>query len=304
MKEQTRKKTRDWLKWTAAGFALIATASAEYELARAIGMSQWIAAAVPGALDAYAVRALRAHKEVLTAVLAMVGVNAASHLVTAGVLHVGWPLITAVSAIAPLVLWRVHALSTPGEVRERAIWGVPLDGNIPVSEEHTEHGDVVTCPWCGWNACPVNELSTHQGHTCPKRFEHAVKHTDEPGWDRDWLSAWEEHGVLDRNGDDVTVPVAGNTPVPEEHTTVLWPVPAYEEPVPEEHTTVLAPVIPLPVGFEDEYMAEARMLDKEARRSTGNGMSVRALKDVLRVGTTRAQNLKRALEAEHTSTLA
>lgn len=123
---------KDKLKWAAAAFALVATATAEYELARAIGMNQWVAAAVPGALDAYVVRALRAHREVLTAVLAMVAVNAASHLVSAGVLKVEWPLITAVSAIAPLVLWRVHALGTPGQWRARKIWG----------DEHTEHIDV------------------------------------------------------------------------------------------------------------------------------------------------------------------
>lgn len=115
---------RDVLKWVAAAFALVATATAEYDLARAIGMNEWVAAAVPGALDAYVVRALRAHREVLTAVLAMVAVNAASHLVTAGVLKVEWPLITAVSAIAPLVLWRVHALGTPGQWRARKLWGL------------------------------------------------------------------------------------------------------------------------------------------------------------------------------------
>lgn len=125
------KRPKDVLKWVAAGFALVATASAEYELARAIGMHPVIAAAVPGALDAYAVRALRAHREVFTAVLAMVGVNAASHLVTAGVLHVGWPLITAVSAIAPLVLWRVHALSTRGEVQLDLIHDVPVPAGEP-----------------------------------------------------------------------------------------------------------------------------------------------------------------------------
>lgn len=130
MKHHLRK---DWLKWVAACFALVATASAEYELARAIGMDQWVAVAVPGALDAYVLRALRAHREVLTAVLAMVGVNAASHLLTAGHLYLDWPLITAVSAIAPLVLWRVHALGTPGEARQRALWGAS-------TAEPDEHG--------------------------------------------------------------------------------------------------------------------------------------------------------------------
>lgn len=100
----------DYLKWGALAAALVATASAEYELARAVGFNQWVAAAVPGALDLYTVRALRSGREVLAAVAAMIGVNAASHLVTAGLVTVSVPLVVAVSAIAPLVLWRVHSL--------------------------------------------------------------------------------------------------------------------------------------------------------------------------------------------------
>jgi hypothetical protein len=103
----------DYLKWAALIAALVATASAEYELARAVGFNEWVAAAVPGALDIYTVRALRAHRDVLAAVAAMIGVNAASHLVTAGLLPVNVPLVVAVAAIAPLVLWRVHSLATP-----------------------------------------------------------------------------------------------------------------------------------------------------------------------------------------------
>ncbi|MFE2466256.1 hypothetical protein [Streptomyces mirabilis] len=105
----------DYLKWGALLFALVATASAEYELARQVGFNQWVAAAVPGALDIYTVRAMRAHRDVLVAVSAMIGVNAASHLVTAGLLPVNVPLVVAVSAIAPLVLWRVHRLADEGE---------------------------------------------------------------------------------------------------------------------------------------------------------------------------------------------
>ncbi|MFI9610369.1 hypothetical protein ACIHCM_01435 [Streptomyces sp. NPDC052023] len=101
----------DFLKWGALAAALVATASAEYELARAVGFNQWVAAAVPAALDLYTVRALRAHREVLAAVAAMIGVNAASHLVTTGLLPVNVWLVVAVAAIAPLVLWRVHSLA-------------------------------------------------------------------------------------------------------------------------------------------------------------------------------------------------
>ncbi|MEU6567316.1 hypothetical protein [Streptomyces parvulus] len=101
----------DYLKWGALAAALVATASAEYDLARAVGFNQWVAAAVPGALDIYTIRALRAHRDVLAAVLALILVNSASHLVTVGLLPVDWPLVVAVAAIAPLVLWRVHRLA-------------------------------------------------------------------------------------------------------------------------------------------------------------------------------------------------
>jgi hypothetical protein len=103
----------DVLGWAALVAAIVVTASAEYDLARACGFGAWVAAGVPAALDIYAVRALRAGRDVLAVVAAMIAVNAAAHLVTAGLLPVSWPLITAVSAIAPLVLWRVHALRTP-----------------------------------------------------------------------------------------------------------------------------------------------------------------------------------------------
>ncbi|MEU1556794.1 hypothetical protein ABZ517_29405 [Streptomyces scabiei] len=105
----------DYLKWGALAAALVATASAEYELARAVGFNQWVAAAVPAALDLYTVRALRTGREVLAAVAAMIGVNAASHLVTTGLLPVNVWLVVAVAAIAPLVLWRVHSLGAGHE---------------------------------------------------------------------------------------------------------------------------------------------------------------------------------------------
>lgn len=101
---------RDLLGWAALGAAIVVTASAEYQLARACGFGTWVAAGVPAALDIYAIRALRAHRDVLAVVVAMIAVNAAAHLVEAELLAVSWPLVVAVSAIAPLVLWRVHAL--------------------------------------------------------------------------------------------------------------------------------------------------------------------------------------------------
>ncbi|MET9050121.1 hypothetical protein ABZW50_03080 [Streptomyces bacillaris] len=104
---------KDPLVWGALAAVLVVLASAEYDLARACGFGKYVAAGVPAALDIYAVRALRAKRDVLIVVAALVAVNAASHLVSAGLLPVDWPLVVAVSAIAPLVLWRVHRLSEP-----------------------------------------------------------------------------------------------------------------------------------------------------------------------------------------------
>ncbi|QKZ22059.1 hypothetical protein [Streptomyces chartreusis] len=132
----------DYLKWGALAAALVATASAEYELARQVGFNEWVAAAVPGALDIYTVRALRAHRDVLTAVVALIAVNAASHLVTAGLLPVDWPLVVAVAAIAPLVLWRVHRLADEPEEPE----GLDVIQTLPEYAPEPEAESVPAAP--------------------------------------------------------------------------------------------------------------------------------------------------------------
>ncbi|GAA4016010.1 hypothetical protein [Streptomyces plumbiresistens] len=104
---------RDWLGWAALVAALIGTASAEYSLARAAGFGIWVAFAVPAALDVYALRAFKAQRDVPAVVAALILVNSLAHLVSSGHLVVSAPLVIAVSAIAPLVLWRVHALAKP-----------------------------------------------------------------------------------------------------------------------------------------------------------------------------------------------
>lgn len=287
----------DRLKWVAAGFALVATASAEYDLARAVGMNQWIAAAVPGALDAYVVRSLKTHREVLTAVLAMVGVNAASHLVTAGMLPVGWQLVTAVSAIAPLVLWRVHALGTPGETRQRLIWGteeherVPDDQGTPNEREHPEN------------------TSTFE--------EHASTAMDVARWD----VCVHGHAVCEGFGGACTVykdvPADGNT----EHIDVTeMGTPSKDDPVEIEHTStpVLTVVPPLPSTFTASstvtstqehvstgvlHPSDTPYLDQARVLAQGDVLpTVRALKEELSVGTPRAQRLLCALKAERART--
>jgi hypothetical protein len=110
---------RDYLGWAALVAALVGTASADYSLARAIGFGTVLAGCIPAALDIYALRAFRVHRDVAAVVVALIAVNAAAHLVASGQLPVSVPLIVAVSAIAPLVLWRVHVLSKPVNAPEK-----------------------------------------------------------------------------------------------------------------------------------------------------------------------------------------
>jgi hypothetical protein len=101
---------KDILGWVALAAAIVGTASAEYELARACGFGQFVAATVPAALDVYAIRAYRQHRDGLAVLVAMIVVNALSHLVTANLIPVNVPLVVAVASLAPLVMWRVHRL--------------------------------------------------------------------------------------------------------------------------------------------------------------------------------------------------
>lgn len=114
----------DYVLWGALACTLVGTAHAEYTLAVATGVHPWVAACVPGALDLYVIRALQVRRDVFLAVAVMCAVNVASHLVSAGVLRVGWELISAVGALAPLVLWRVHSLWHT-RTRKELLWDVP-----------------------------------------------------------------------------------------------------------------------------------------------------------------------------------
>lgn len=177
---------KDVLGWAATGFALVVTFSAEYELAKAVGIHQVVALAVPGALDVYVLRALQVKRDVFLAVLAMVAVNAASHLVTAGVLLVDWRLIVAVSAIAPVVLWRVHVLGGFRGTAEWSVWRTAKLHDVPEhvvreaeAREHTSTEHAVE------ERASVPVLNEHDD--TPRTLEHWLsvpdRRTDIFGWD-------------------------------------------------------------------------------------------------------------------------
>ncbi|MEW2573584.1 hypothetical protein [Streptomyces sp. NPDC047070] len=128
-------KDRDLLGLAALSAALIATASAEYELARAVGFGEFTAGCIPAALDVYALRAFSVKRDVPAVVVALIATNALAHLVAFGALTVSVPLVVAVSAIAPLVLWRVKALSAPLAPQEASPAVMPAAPSVePVAE--------------------------------------------------------------------------------------------------------------------------------------------------------------------------
>ncbi|MFJ9474703.1 hypothetical protein ACIRRI_06765 [Streptomyces mirabilis] len=257
----------DYLKWGALLFALVATASAEYELARQVGFNQWVAAAVPGALDIYTVRALRAHRDVLAAVAAMIGVNAASHLVTAGLLPVNVPLVVAVSAIAPLVLWRVHRLAdedqAPAEADSRDI----VTGSPAASVERVPE------------VYPVLETAVPEVYPEPTN---AVPAGARP------LPLATLCGIPPVVTETIT-----EVPVPE-------PVPAHEYPVPgpqvHREWTIDPTEYPAPVEDDDEPDEEPVYPDPlipQVRADFPNEVpGVRRLKDQYGIGQPRAQRIR------------
>lgn len=104
------RPAKDLILWGALGCALVSTAHAEYTLATATHVNEYVALAVPGALDLYVIRALQQRKDVALAVLVMVAANVTSHLLTADVIPVHWTITAAVGALAPLILGRIYYL--------------------------------------------------------------------------------------------------------------------------------------------------------------------------------------------------
>lgn len=243
---RTRK---DWILWAQLGCALVVTFHAEYTLALAAGVNEYVALAVPGALDLYVIRALQKHRDVFAAVLVMVAANVASHLVSAGLIPVGWAVYSAVGGTVPLLLWRGHALrqetAGPGEV------------SAPVLVD--EYTDECECPWwrrvlawLDWRECActpdVPGTSTPHPEPYPDEVQvHSLKYAPEYG-----LSA--PHSPEPA---PVLVPSTPHPPVPGDEYAALeakW-LTEYEKSALSTHSPIpyLAAVPDLP----DEYAASA-----------------------------------------------
>jgi hypothetical protein len=133
--------------WVAGIAAAVASYSALYGLAVVTGWSPRLAWLLPLCVDSFAVAALRvwlsrgtpnamarlrARRAAVLAIAASVGGNVAYHASSAGVFHVTWPVVVAVSAVPPVTLGLVSHLfslwSMPAEPEPEQLPEVPPNG--------------------------------------------------------------------------------------------------------------------------------------------------------------------------------
>ncbi|MFC8433708.1 hypothetical protein [Streptomyces sp. NPDC057253] len=249
---------RDPLLWAALAAVLVVLASAEYHLAVACGFGTYVAAGVPAALDVYALAALRARRDVLAVVLTLIGVNAASHLVEVGLLPVSVPLVVSVSAVAPLVLWRVHRLSEAAVSSATAPAPAPGVSAVPEAYPPVEVHRDTPAPE------PIEEPSALPtlGPFVP--LAELPRIAAYPGREQD------QH---DRPADSVAAPdTDADTP-----DTLPLP-PGYER----------------ADGAQDELIEKART-DFADLLAEGRAPSIRALRDTYSIGQPRAQRVQAGL---------
>ncbi|MFE5329422.1 hypothetical protein ACFRCG_23845 [Embleya sp. NPDC056575] len=125
------------LPWVALVAAICLTASGEFALFVALGFGAWSYAA-PVCIDAYVVASFRARREVFPAVLVMIVANSISHLLPVG--HPPVAVVVAVSALAPLILWRVHVLIHAGA----HVASDPADAPLPDRDDDVLPGNEET----------------------------------------------------------------------------------------------------------------------------------------------------------------
>jgi hypothetical protein len=109
------------LRWVALAAAALLTAIGEFMLASLVGYPLYVAWLFPIALDiyAYCAFAAKARRDVAAALVLMIVCQALAHLVAVSVIPAHWSLVILVSAVPPIICWRIHHLAahrTPIEV--------------------------------------------------------------------------------------------------------------------------------------------------------------------------------------------
>lgn len=252
---------RDPLLWAALLAVLVVLASAEYHLAVACGFGTYVAAGVPAALDIYAVAALRARRDVLVVVVVLVAVNAASHLVEVGLLPVNVPLVVSVSAIAPLVLWRVHRL---GEA--------PATANNPTDEQ------------------PVTPAVS----AVPEVYPPVEVQRDTPVEQPPVMPILGPFASLEELPRTRVYPGMYPQPEQQQHEGVPGAVPVTDADTDTPDTLPLPPGYTPAVGDEDDLTEQART-DFAQLLGDGRAPSIRSLRDTYSIGQSRAQRIQAEL---------
>lgn len=279
---------KDYVLWGALGCVLVGTAHAEYTLTVATGVHPWVAASVPGALDLYVIRALQVRRDVFLAVLAMVGVNVVSHLVTAGVLAMDWRIVSAVGALAPLILWRIHSLwYLRSRTRSEVLWDAPAPAEYParvpqVPEYLPEVSGVPggTCEFCGHAKHETDDLTpcTHDGCRCGEES------LDVPPFMREaQVPEYEQCAECGEYVPIVGYPVPAHVCVPE---------------VPETEPSTL----PLPEGFElevDESLHDTMSTLYRTWSGRQPGPGIKAIKTACKVSQNTAYELQKRYDREY-----
>lgn len=138
----TQDPSRTWIRRVSTAAGLAYTAIAEYELARRLGARPPIAVMLPLSLDCYVIAALKWFKafDVALSLILMCAAQVAAHALEAGVVKVSLNLVTVVSVLVPVALWRTHALArsegyasvpTPEPQYETAVERVPVPAAAP-----------------------------------------------------------------------------------------------------------------------------------------------------------------------------
>lgn len=116
--------SRVWIRRASTAAGLAFTATAEYELARRLGARPYIAVMLPISIDCYVVAALKWFRalDVFLSLALMGAAQIAAHALEAGVVKVSLDLVTVVSLLVPISLWRTHALArqTPRDAMQSA----------------------------------------------------------------------------------------------------------------------------------------------------------------------------------------
>ncbi|MFC1418571.1 hypothetical protein [Streptacidiphilus cavernicola] len=110
-----------WLVRLSVAAGVVWTAVSEWQLARIIGAPSWVAPALPLAIDAYVIAAVRAgnRKDLAGALGIMSCAQIAARLLDAGQVQVSVALVAFVSILVPLTIWRVHSLADAHPVQVR-----------------------------------------------------------------------------------------------------------------------------------------------------------------------------------------